>query len=67
MVSPLSLIHIFVVHGNGGELEAAGLVLLVDLLLDFRVADPPAHILIHSVIGKAQVILDVYKRQDLIG
>ena len=45
------------VHGNRGELEAAGLVLLVDLLLNFRVADPPAHILIHSVVGKAQVIL----------
>ena len=45
------------VHRNRGKLKAAGLVLLVDLLLDRRINHAPADILVDGVIGEAQIVL----------
>ena len=46
-----------VVHRHQLELEAAGLVQPVDLLLDLRVNDTRADIFVDGVIGEAQIVL----------
>ena len=45
------------VHRHQLELEAAGPVQPVDLLLDLRVNDTLADIFVDGVIGKAQIVL----------
>ena len=50
---------------DGLELEAADAVLAVDLLLDLRVADALADVLVHRVIGEAEVILVGQARQSV--
>ena len=46
-----------VVHRDGLELEAAGAVLGVDLLLDGGIHHATADILIHRMVGETQIVL----------
>ena len=46
-----------VIHGDGLELEAADAVPVVDLLLDDGIHRSAADVLVHRVIGEAQIVL----------